>query len=97
MAALARGFGGTLGGGAPEVAEPTRPAGTSPITDLPPVSLPSAAEAIAEARRQSEAATADATSSGTRSGMPFNPEVEAGLRPSGAPPVPPEPDQPPVE
>jgi hypothetical protein len=58
-----------------------------PSGNLPPVSLPTAAEALAEARRQSEAATADATDAGTRSGMPFNPEVEAGQRPSGAPPA----------
>ena len=108
---LARGF---TGGGEP----PTGPAETAPAagagpsvslpsTNLPPMSLPTAAEALAEARRQSEAATADATDAGTRSGMPFNPEVEAGQRPLGAPPaprghsVPPEPsassDEPPEE
>ena len=81
---LARGFGGGSGTGPDE--PPTRPAGTSPITgDLPPMSLPTAAEALAEARRQSEAATADATGAGSRSGLPFDLSVEAGQRPGGTP------------
>ncbi|OLT47670.1 SPFH domain-containing protein [Cellulosimicrobium sp. CUA-896] len=46
-------------------------------------SLTDPAEALAEARRQAEAATADATSSGTRSGLPFDPQTERGLRPGG--------------
>lgn len=100
---LARGFAGT-GETAPAQA-PSAPSGPSvpPLSNLPPMSLPTAAEALAEARRQSEAATADATDAGTRSGMPFNPEVEAGLRPSGAPPAarpqatPPAPDASPAE
>lgn len=41
------------------------------------------AEALAEARRQAEAAIADATSAGTRSGAPFDPDVERGQRPGG--------------
>ena len=88
---LARGF--TGGGEAPTGQAPTAPAAGAepsvalPSTNLPPMSLPTAAEALAEARRQSEAATADATDAGTRSGMPFNPEVEAGQRPLGAPPA----------
>ncbi|GAA1733925.1 hypothetical protein GCM10009809_31600 [Isoptericola hypogeus] len=49
-------------------------------------------EALAEARRQAEAATADATSAGTRSGAPFDPGATRGQRPSGErPPVPPVP------
>ncbi len=88
---LARGFGVGPGGELPT--EPSRPAGVSPVSDLPPMSLPTAAEALAEARRQSEAATADATASGTRSGIPFDTAVEAGQRPSGAPPTT---DEPPV-
>ncbi len=81
---LAKAFGSP----AAEPAPSGRPAGTSPLSgDLPEVSLPSAAEAIAEARRQSEAATADATSSGSRSGLPFNPQFEVGQQPGGAPPV----------
>jgi regulator of protease activity HflC (stomatin/prohibitin superfamily) len=52
-------------------------------------------EALAEARRQAQAATADATSSGTRSGAPFNPSVEQGQRPAGEqPPAPPATPQP---
>ena len=46
-------------------------------------------EALAEARRQAEAATADATSAGTRSGAPFDPSETRGQRPSGAGPTPP--------
>lgn len=86
---LARGFAGT-GESAPAAAPaaPAGPSGAPPLSNLPPMSLPTAAEALAEARRQSEAATADATDAGTRSGVPFNPDVEAGLRPSGAPPAP---------
>jgi hypothetical protein len=41
------------------------------------------AEALALARRQAEAATADATSAGTHSGLPFDPQVESGQRPGG--------------
>lgn len=47
-------------------------------------SLTDPAEALAEARRQAEAATADATSSGTRSGLPFDPQTEHGQYPGGA-------------
>lgn len=46
-------------------------------------SLTDPAEALAEARRQAQAATADATSAGTYSGRPFEPGVEAGQRPGG--------------
>jgi regulator of protease activity HflC (stomatin/prohibitin superfamily) len=46
-------------------------------------SLTDPAEALAEARRQAEAATAVATSSGTRSGLPFDPQSEAGQHPGG--------------
>ncbi|OJV84392.1 MAG: hypothetical protein BGO37_08180 [Cellulomonas sp. 73-92] len=87
---LARGF--TGGGGVPPTepspAVPGERSAALPTGNLPPMSLPTAAEALAEARRQSEAATADATDAGTRSGMPFNPEVEAGQRPGGVPPAP---------
>lgn len=82
---LARGFGPAAG--PPEEGGPTRPAGVSPLgEDLPPVALTDPAEALAEARRQSEAATADATSAGTLSGFPFNPAAEAGQRPHVAEP-----------
>ncbi len=58
---------------------------------------------MAEARRESEAATADATSAGTFSGRPFDPVAETGQRPesgsarhTGEPAVPPVPPVPPV-
>lgn len=79
-----QGFAGAFGGsGAPEGVAPTRPAGESPLTadDLPPIALTDPKEALAEARRESEAATADATSAGTFSGRPFDPVAEAGQRP----------------
>ncbi|PFG35779.1 SPFH domain-containing protein [Flavimobilis soli] len=52
------------------------------------------AEALAEARRQVQEATADATTAGQRSGRPFDPSAEAGQRPGV--PVPP-PATPPVQ
>lgn len=75
-------FGGA-GGAAPEGAPSGRAAGESPLgpDDLPPVALTDPKEALAEARRESEAATADATSAGTYSGRPFDPVAEAGQRP----------------
>nr|WP_240933862.1 SPFH domain-containing protein [Cellulomonas sp. IC4_254] len=80
-----QGFAGAFGGGgvAPEGAPSGRAAGESPIgpDDLPPVALTDPKEALAEARRESEAATADATSAGTFSGRPFDPVAEAGQRP----------------
>ena len=86
-----KGFGASFAG-VPDIEEPpVRAAGTSPLSsDLPPVALTDPSEALAEARRQSAAATADATSAGTLSGRPFDPAVEAGLRPTQAPPVPPQ-------
>jgi regulator of protease activity HflC (stomatin/prohibitin superfamily) len=97
--------GGFPGAGAADGAEATRPAGSSPLSadDLPPVALTDPKEALAEARRESEAATADATSAGTFTGRPFDPVAEAGQRPQpGAPrhappPVPPVPPTPPAE
>ncbi|MCC2333452.1 SPFH domain-containing protein [Cellulomonas wangsupingiae] len=76
---LSKGFQGDGDGGS----YPTRPAGSSPIAegDLPPVSLTDPGEALAEARRESAAATADATSAGTLSGVPFDPSAERGQRP----------------
>jgi hypothetical protein len=50
-------------------------------------------EALAEARRQAQAASADATSAGRASGRRFDPNVEAGQHPT-APPVPPVPPTP---
>jgi len=87
---LARGFSGAMTPSGAEAAgvpvEPSRPAGWSPLgDDLPPTALTDPSEALAEARRQSEAATADATSAGTLSGMPFDPDAEAGQRPLSPP------------
>jgi regulator of protease activity HflC (stomatin/prohibitin superfamily) len=52
------------------------------------------AEALAAARRDSQAATADATSAGKLSGRPFDPSVEAGQHPEQTP-IPPAPQEPP--
>ncbi|WP_246036753.1 SPFH domain-containing protein [Cellulomonas telluris] len=61
----------------------TRPAGDSPLAadDLPPVTLKDPGEALEEARRESAAATADATSAGTLTGLRFDPDAERGQRP----------------
>lgn len=71
----------------------TRPAGSSPLAEgeLPPVSLTDPSEALAEARRESAAATADATSAGTLSGVPFDPSAERGQRPGTGPAAPQQP------
>ncbi|QCB93424.1 SPFH domain-containing protein [Cellulomonas shaoxiangyii] len=78
---LSKGFtgGGEGDGGGYE----TRPAGSSPLAadDLPPTSLTDPSEALAEARRESAAATADATSAGTLTGVPFDRTAEHGQRP----------------
>jgi len=79
LKAISHGFGGTGDDtSGPEFAG--RPPGTSPIRpeDLGPSALADAAQAVEEARRQSEAATADATSAGTLSGRPFDRSAEAG-------------------
>ncbi|WP_225214358.1 SPFH domain-containing protein [Cellulomonas avistercoris] len=80
-------------GGGEEGDYPTRPAGSSPIAEgeLPPVSLTDPSEALAEARRESAAATADATSAGTLSGVPFDPSAERGQRPGTGPGAPQQP------
>lgn len=106
---LTQGFAGAFGG-APGAAPASRAPGDSPLSkdDLPPTSLVDPAEALAEARRESQAATADATSAGTFSGRPFDPVAEAGQRPEPGtarhtgpavppvPPVPPSPEAPPA-
>ena len=84
LGVFAKGFGGPVSDDAGGVADSGRPAGTSPLgDDLPPTTLTDPGEALAEARRESAAATADATSSGTLSGLPFDPSVEIGQRPGG--------------
>ncbi len=45
-------------------------------------------EALAEARRQAEAASADASTAGTRSGVPTNPAHTVGQAPTPLPPAP---------
>jgi hypothetical protein len=60
------------------------------------VSLEDPAEALRRAQGLARETTADATTAGTGSGVPFNSEVEAGLAPNAAwqqdvPPVPPRP------
>ncbi|WP_278237241.1 SPFH domain-containing protein [Isoptericola sp. AK164] len=90
LGSIAKGFGGTPG--TPGI--PTEPgddeddggAGAALSSALGQSGLQDPGEALAEARRQAEAATADATSSGTRSGSPFDPSVERGQRPAGEQP-----------
>ncbi len=109
LGSIAKGFGGVPGSpGIP--GEPGEEMSASPerASTYRPTALEDPGEALAEARRQAEAATADATSSGTRSGMPFDPSAERGQRPVGDRPAPPttaprprtlggEPDQPPEQ
>ena len=90
LSQFTRGFSATMApdgaedGAAP--GEPRRAAGVSPVAgDLPPTALADPAVALAEARRMSEAAAADATSAGTLSGFPFDPDAEAGQRPFAPP------------
>ena len=52
-----------------------------------PAELSGALGALAEARRESAAATADATGAGVMSGTPFDPDAEAGQRPGGPVPL----------
>lgn len=86
LGAISKGFGGPGGTAGDDLAfDSGRPAGTSPLgDDLPPTSLTDPSEALAEARRQSAAATEDATRSGTLSGRPFDRSSEAGQH-EGAP------------
>lgn len=101
LKAISSGFGGAPDGG-DDGGIAWRAPGQSPLgDDLPPTALTDPAEALAEARRQSEAATRDATSAGTLSGRPFEPSVEAGQHAGGphraTPPVPPAPPAPPAD
>ncbi|WP_454043663.1 SPFH domain-containing protein [Cellulosimicrobium sp. Marseille-Q8652] len=97
LGSIAKGFGGVpglAGGGVPgptpaedaEAAEASAEARRERDRDRVRFGTPSLtdpAEALAEARRLAEAATADATSSGTRSGLPFDPSTERGQHPGG--------------
>ncbi|MDM7830965.1 SPFH domain-containing protein [Cellulomonas edaphi] len=87
LGAFAKGFGGADDESGPFAS--ARPAGVSPLQDdLPPATLTDPAEALAEAKRESAAATADATSAGNLSGRPFDASVELGQRPGpGAAPL----------
>ena len=90
LSAISKGF-----GGAPDTDGITwRAPGDSPLgDDLPPTALADPAEALAEARRESKAASADATSAGTLSGRPFSRSAEVGQAPppDDMPPPPPPP------
>lgn len=68
---IARGFTGPDGDG-------DFTSGPREAMDLGPSVLGDAAEAVAEARRQASAAVTDAQTAGTKSGVPFDPAVEAG-------------------
>ncbi|GAA4851000.1 hypothetical protein GCM10023221_33090 [Luteimicrobium xylanilyticum] len=91
LGSIAKGFGGEGGpvgpAGGPDEGGPEgrapRPRVERERPALGEQALTDPAEALAEARRQAEAATADATSAGTQSGMPFDPGAERGQRPGG--------------
>ncbi|PFG33366.1 SPFH domain-containing protein [Sanguibacter antarcticus] len=85
LAPIAKGFGGVPDGSSDgsgdsrtearrERGERTKSALTSALADP--------TQALAEARRLAEAATADATSAGTHSGAPFDPKQQQGQQPS---------------
>lgn len=98
LGSIAKGFGGGAAGaddtgGAAVSSDEARRERDRDRARFRAPSLTDPAEALAEARRQAEAATADATSAGTRSGLPFDPHAERGQRPGGpgehvAPPAP---------
>jgi regulator of protease activity HflC (stomatin/prohibitin superfamily) len=92
---LTRGFAGAMSGDG-SVPASERPAGASPLRreDLPPTVLPDPAVALAQALRDSEAATADAVSAGTLSGNPADRRAEAGQRPYTGRPQPAPTDEP---
>jgi regulator of protease activity HflC (stomatin/prohibitin superfamily) len=93
---LTRGFGAAMSNGGGTGDGDGRPAGASPLRpeDRPPTVLPDPAIALAQARRDSEAATADAISAGTLSGTPADRSAEAGQRPYTGQHVPPQTGQP---
>jgi hypothetical protein len=95
---LTQGFGAAMNGGSNGDGHGERPAGASPLRaeDLPPTVLPDPAAALAQARHDSEAATADAISAGTLSGAPADRNAEAGQTPYTGQNLPPRADQPPT-
>ncbi len=85
LGSIAQGFGGlpTPSGDGSEASEAARRERDRDRVSFGTPALVDPAEALAEARRQAEAATADATSAGTHSGLPFDPQAESGQRPGG--------------
>ena len=74
------GNGGGRGGDDGDSPRPRRDRTASPLQSA----LEDPTQALAEARRLAEAATADATSAGTHSGSPTDPSRSAGQQPSGS-------------
>lgn len=93
LGSIAKGFG--AGAAGPD-GGPVVPSGrATPVeTSFQAKTLLEPSEALAEAQRQAEAATADATQAGTRSGAPFDPTTTAGQEPAGPPTVPSDEPQP---
>ena len=93
--AISKGFGGPAEEGDGAGAVPFRAPGSSPLAreDLGPNALTDPQEALAEARRESAAATQDATSAGNLTGRRRDPRQEAGQAP-GDPQGPPPPADP---
>ncbi|MFF3064108.1 SPFH domain-containing protein [Oerskovia sp. NPDC057915] len=85
LGSIAQGFGGvpTPSGDGSEASEAARRERDRDRVKFGTPALVDPAEALAEARRQAEAATADATSAGTHSGLPFDQQAERGQRPGG--------------
>ncbi|QDW63190.1 SPFH domain-containing protein [Oerskovia sp. KBS0722] len=85
LGSIAQGFGGvpTPSGDGLEASEAARRERDRDRVKFGTPALVDPAEALAEARRQAEAATADATSAGTHSGLPFDQQAERGQRPGG--------------
>lgn len=73
------GDGSGSSGGDDQGSRPRRDRAVTPLTSA----LEDPTQALAEARRLAEAATADATSAGTRSGAPTDPSRTAGQQPAG--------------
>jgi regulator of protease activity HflC (stomatin/prohibitin superfamily) len=93
LGSIGKAFGGgsSQDGPAPapsaEESAATRALRQARLADVP-VTLADAGEALREAQRQSEAATADATAHGTRSGVPFDPSHTVGQAPGELAPAP---------
>ena len=92
LGSITKGFGGDSGdsdhGGGSHGGGDSNGSSPRPRRDRPSNPRTSALEdptqALAEARRLAEAATADATSAGTHSGSPTDPSRSAGQQPSGS-------------